>query len=204
MTGVPHAEADLVRRARDGDDGALCALLDHHEGALRRRIERLLPGIVRRRVAVSDILQETRIGAVERRGEFEWRGQGSFGAWLLAIAENRTRRAIERNLTTAKRSLLREVTRAARPETGHLPGPPATPSQQALRAEAERLAREAMATLPRDYREVLRLCREEGLTLGQAGERLARSREATKKLYGRAIARFTKVFRQLHGGDRGA
>ena len=44
-----------------------------------------------------------------------------------------------------------------------------------------------MAALSEDHREVLRLALEEGLSLRECAERMGRSREAMKKLYGRAV-----------------
>ena len=40
---------------------------------------------------------------------------------------------------------------------------------------------------------MLRLTQFDGLTLREAAERMGRSREAVKKLYGRAMIRFTAV-----------
>ena len=56
-----------------------------------------------------------------------------------------------------------------------------------------------MASLPPDYREVLRLAREEDLSLREVAERMGRSREAIKKLYGRALLRFKEAFDRLGG-----
>ena len=60
-----------------------------------------------------------------------------------------------------------------------------------------------MAALPADYREILRLCREEGLTLREAAERMGRSREAAKKLYGRALVRFSTELSRVRREARG-
>ena len=57
--------------------------------------------------------------------------------------------------------------------------------------------------LPPDYRTILRLVKEEGLTMRAAGERMGRSREAAKKLYGRALLRLTEVFRARGGFEHG-
>ena len=197
--GEAENEQALVARARAGDDDALTTLLDRHQAVLERRIRGLLPASVQRRVAVADVLQETRMVAFEKRGEFEWRGEGSFRAWLLAVAERKARRTTQRHRDVALRSVRREVTRARRSATDRYAGGVPSPSQAAVGAELADLARRAMDTLAPDYREVLRLCREQELTLREAAERMGRSREATKKLYGRALARFTVTFNGLRG-----
>jgi RNA polymerase sigma factor (sigma-70 family) len=49
--------------------------------------------------------------------------------------------------------------------------------------------REALAELPEDHREVLRLLQDEGLTFEVAAARMGRSVGAVKKLHGRVLAR---------------
>jgi RNA polymerase sigma factor (sigma-70 family) len=78
-------------------------------------------------------------------------------------------------------------------DTGHFVGHVPSPSQMAIAAETKEAARRALDKLPEDYRTVLRLLQEEQLDMDQAAERLGRSREATKKLYGRALSRFAEL-----------
>ena len=59
--------------------------------------------------------------------------------------------------------------------------------------------REALAALPHDYREVLRLAREQRRGLKEVATLMGRSHEATKKLYGRAVRRFREALRALRG-----
>ena len=61
-----------------------------------------------------------------------------------------------------------------------------------MTAELEEAARRAMAALPADYGEVLRLRQEEHLSLGEAAKRMGRSKEAARKLYSRALARLAE------------
>ena len=60
-------------------------------------------------------------------------------------------------------------------------------------------AARALAQLPPDYREVLRLCREGRTSLREVGERMGRSHEAAKKLHGRAMMQFLNNFERLRG-----
>ena len=48
---------------------------------------------------------------------------------------------------------------------------------------------------------VLRLARNEGLSLREVAGQMGRSREAVKKLYGRALERFVEHFERLRGKD---
>ena len=193
------SEEGLAQRACAGDDEALCVLLDRHEALLRGRIAQLLPPYIRRRLSVSDVLQEARLVAVAKREAFEWRGDGSFRAWLLAIAENKARRAVQTHRDVGLRSVRREVTRARRLGTHQYAARQPTPSEAAMAAEVARFAREAMEALPQDYREVLRLHREEELPLQEVALRIGRSYDATRKLYGRSLKRFIQIFNRLRG-----
>jgi RNA polymerase sigma-70 factor (ECF subfamily) len=196
-------EEELIRRYREGDGEALEALFLRHRGILVRRIERWLPRHVRRRVSVSDVLQESRIAAFERRLDFEPRGEGAFRNWVLGIVEKKARKATERNVDVKKRAAEREVTRAHRPDTAQFLGQGPSPSEVAVGRELQALAERAMSELPDDYREVLRLSREERLPLTEVALQIGRSHEATKKLYGRALARFGKGLRKLRGETDG-
>ncbi len=174
-----------------------------HEPLLRRFAEVRLPARFRRRVSVADVLQETNLAVHEHRADFEAHGPYSFRNWLLRIAERKIGEVIRRHGAAGRRSVGREVTADARPATGELPGGSSTPSQVAIAHELGELARRALTTLPESSREVLRLVREEHLSLAQAAERAGRSYEATKKLYARALARFVREFERLRGETRG-
>lgn len=196
---APTDEA-LLLRGRDGDEDAFRVLFDRHAELLRAHFDRGLPPYVRRKVSVADLVQETRLVVVERCREFEDRGGGSFLNWLMGIARMKLREFLRRHVGTAKRATGREVSRGRRPDTEQALARGPSPSEHAIASETAERARAAFAKLPEDYREILRLVREEGGSLGEAGERMGRSREAAKKLYARAILRFTRL---LEGGVDG-
>lgn len=180
-------ESDLIARFRTGDRDAFRELLERHERILRSRLAGRLPAHLRRRLSVADVVQETCLVAFDRRADFEDRGDGAFRNWIVGIAENRLRDEIKRHDGTAKRSSRREVTRAERPETAYLRHAAGTPSAAAASAEQVERVQAAMERLTGDHRTVLQLALTEGLTLRECAERMGRSREALKKLYGRAV-----------------
>jgi RNA polymerase sigma-70 factor (ECF subfamily) len=192
----------LMRRARGGDESAFGALVERHVGALRARIAEHLPGALSRKVSVADVLQETRIVAFDRLSAYD-EARGSPGAWLLGIARNKALQAARRHGATAKRGAHREVSRGARVDTANFLGGEPTPSEVAVTRELAERIRLAMDELPEDYREVLHLAQEKGLALAEVAERMGRSREAIKKLYGRALCRCREVFRRLEEGRHG-
>ncbi|MHC4133845.1 MAG: sigma-70 family RNA polymerase sigma factor [Planctomycetota bacterium] len=200
MTGETFAsEESLVVRMRSGDDAAFFMLFERHVPDLRRRIDRWLSAAIQRKISISDVLQSTRIHAQEHCREFEDRGQGSFRNWILTIADWKAKDVVRRYTRAAKRDVQREVTRGQRADTGRFHAKLHSPSEAAMAAELADLARQAMNALPPDYREVLRLAREQGLALREVAERMGRSRDAAKKLYARALLRFKRAFEELTG-----
>jgi RNA polymerase sigma-70 factor (subfamily 1) len=189
MSDPPQdSDEDLVRRVRAGDEAAARLLFERHLPALRAKARARLPGSLRGKVAESDVIQDAWLAAFLDVGKFEDRGDGSFGKWLRAILEHKIGHEIERHVAAGKRDVRREQ----RMRTGSVDGFGAepdqpSPSEEAVSAEEEDVLRAAVASLPDDYATVVRLVHIEGLTLVDAGARMGRSADATRKLYGRAL-----------------
>ena len=186
-------DEELVRRTRAGDGDAARLLFSERVESLRAQVRRALPAILRRKVAESDVIQESFLVAFRRLAEFEDRGDGSFDAWLRKILDFKIREEARRYLRREKRAAGREVSRDQRKATGEFPGEHETPSIHAARREEHEAVLCAMKELRTDDREVLRLVHEEGLTVAEAAEHLGRSTEAARKLYSRAVGRLTKA-----------
>jgi RNA polymerase sigma-70 factor (ECF subfamily) len=186
----------LLRRFRDGDEAAFRILFEGHAGALSERIRRGLPAPLRRRLAVSDVLQEAHLAAFQHRARFEDRGAKSFRNWLMGIVDNKIRNAVRFHVGTARRAMGRETTRSSRPVTAALRLSDDTPSRAAMGAESKARVRAALEKLPPDYRDVLRLARLESMNLKEASEEMGRSHDAVKKLYGRALCQLKKILRK--------
>jgi len=193
-------EATLVRRAQQGDDEAFRLLFRQHTDSLRAYVLRRISPALRRKASAADILQETFLVASQRIGDFENRGDGCFAGWLRTIAENRTRKLIEHFAGTAKRNLSRELSGHARAETGQFIGHRTSPSAAAMGRELQDAAQRALLELPDDYREVLRLLQEQDRSFPDAAAHMQRSVAATRKLYARALARFSALL-QSYTGD---
>lgn len=188
MHAEDESESTLVGRARTGDPTALETLFARHTGALRARIHRRLSPAVRRRVADSDVLQQTLIVAARRIQAFEYRGEGSVRAWLTAIADNAAHKAVERHVRTHKRNVHAEVSRDARPATAQLRGAAASPSHIAMAEELQRRVERALRDMTEDHRTVVQLLQHRRVTLVEAAELMGRSVNAVKKLHARALA----------------
>ena len=197
--GDAQGGAGLVRRFREGEESAFAEVHERYGAVLERRIARELPDRLRRKVAVSDVLQESLLAAFDDRGDLTEESERGLRCWLLTIADRKVLEAVRHHEAAQKRSARREVTRASRRDTAAYAARQPSASQAAVGAELHALAQHAMRRLPPDYREVLRLAQQEHLPLGAAAERLGRSYEATKKLYGRALARLREEFERLGG-----
>jgi len=189
-------DEELVRAIRAGDGEAARTLFDRHREALRGQARRGLPDAMRAKFAESDVIQEAWLAAFLSLGDFEDRGDGSFVRWLRGILERRVAREVRRHGGVAKRDVRREV-RIPTIDGGATPVDGArSPSRAAMAVEQAGALRDAIETLPPDQAEVVRLVHFEGLTLVAAGERMSRSEDAARKLYGRAIAGLSAKLRR--------
>lgn len=195
-SGSPPTDEQLVLRARKGDAQAFEELCTRYEGLLRARARNWIVGAVQRKVSLVDVLQEAYFLAHERLDDFEDRGEGAFGAWLAQIAEYKAREAVRRHAGVAKRDAGREVSRGARPATAQAPGRGPSPSQAAMAHEETDAVRQALGALSDDHRTVLQLVRFDHLSMKEASVLMGRTYEATKKLYGRAVAALARELKR--------
>ncbi len=200
MPAPEPGDQTLIHQFRSGDESALKKLLARYEPRLRGILSQRLPVSLRRKLSVEDILQETWITACSRIPEFDARHEGAFAAWLEQIAIFKLREQIRHYRHTGKRGGVEEVTRGARPDTVLFAGRGPSPSEAAMGEELRLKAIQALQALPEDYRVVIELVQVEQLTLRQVGERMGRSREAVKKLYGRALSRLAAAMEGSGGG----
>ncbi|MHC5032922.1 MAG: RNA polymerase sigma factor [Planctomycetota bacterium] len=189
-----------MARVRAGDKAAFKELFERHAPALRARIRRQLPAALRRKASESDVIQVAYAGAFQNLASFEDRGDGAFKRWLAQIVDNKVKDLLRRYVGRAKRSIENEVSRPGRPATRNVAARQPSPSQHAMAAELAQKVRACMRELPDDYRLILRLVQEDGLSLREAGQRMGRSTEACEKLYGRALSKLANL---VHGGGDG-
>src|SRR5262245_55126377 len=81
-----ETEAVLAERAKAGDADALDSLIEMHTPALRIAIDAKLSPQWRRLFDADDVLVEALAEAYRSFPNFEYRGTGSFLAWLKQIA----------------------------------------------------------------------------------------------------------------------
>ncbi len=185
-------DAELVRRAREGDEAAFRALWERHRTKLATLARRRLPSLLNRRISVSDVVQECYAIAFERLDAFRDEGPDAFPRWLHGILKKRIQDQLRSHLQRQKRAASREASRDARRSTGQFPAGGVTASAVASRREDREIVLAAIRELADDHRAILRLVHDAGLTLTEAAEHLGRSPEAARKLYTRAIASLSR------------
>lgn len=151
---MPDTDEELVRSlAREGGDAALATLYQAHADAIYGfALQRLGD-----RGLAEDLVQDVFTRVWRSAGDFD-RRQGSFRAWLYAIARHAVidmerRRAVRPPLAAEGRAAIE---------------PAAEPIEQAMLRWQIRLA---LARLTPEHREVIRLVRFEALTLAEAAQR---------------------------------
>jgi RNA polymerase sigma-70 factor (ECF subfamily) len=182
-------------QARAPEEALLLEALRRHEARayeqVMRRYNRLLfraaRGIVRDDAEAQDAVQETWLRVFTKLDSF--RGESALGTWLTRIVINQ---ALGR-----QRRLGRTVawTDAQEPEDPDMPAPPhdphlapATPEQEAARAQLRRKLEAAIDLLAPIYRSVFVLRAVEGLSVEAAAESLEVSPDVVKTRYLRARA----------------
>jgi RNA polymerase sigma-70 factor (ECF subfamily) len=197
------ATSDLLHQARQGDADALGRLLEAQRDGLRVQAERQLHGRLTVRVDPSDIIQQTFLEAHRSFAQFEGRVEPEWVAWLQRILDHRVALAVRDHVKVQKRDLRRErplEDDGSKPGLGQwLESGSSSPSQRAIRGEEVQQLVAALATLPPDQREAVRLRHLEGQPLADIARQLGRSPAATAGL----IKRGMKALRaQLRERDR--
>lgn len=180
---------DLVRRARDGDDAALGALLDGYRDQLRSITERLLDERLATRVDASDIIQLTCISAHRKIGDFVGENSAEFLDWLRRIHVLNISNAYRDHAVAQNRSIEREV--ATIDELSSLIDS-RRPSATLHAADSIRVLTGAITKLPPDQATAIRLRYLDGLALKQVAQRMERTEGAVVGLVWRGLENLRK------------
>jgi len=174
-----------LRQARNGDSDALGALLDEFRPYLKLLAQRAMDGRLAGRIDSSDVVQQTYLSAVRKFDDFIGEDADALAGWLQLIHERNLIDTARRHLVAEKRTVGREETLI---ETEALDDVELTsPSQRLMKGErAVRLAG-ALAFLPDDQSEAIRLRHLDGWPLEKIAERMDRSKRAVAGLLHRGL-----------------
>jgi RNA polymerase sigma-70 factor, ECF subfamily len=163
-------DAEWVRRAQAGDLDAFEALTTQHE----RRVYSLALRMLHHEQDAEDVTQQAFLSALEHLKDF--RGQASFGTWLLRIAANAALKTIRKRkgLPTISLEASTEPAEAgdAIPHPEFIADWRQSPSQLAQRNEIQRLLEETLNHLDEKHRLVFLLRDVEGLSIKETAQAL--------------------------------
>jgi RNA polymerase sigma-70 factor (ECF subfamily) len=186
----------LLERLIEDDDDALAILLDRHEVMIAKVARRRLDRRVRKRLSPSDVVQETKLDAVQRIDEYLQRRPMPFRLWLLKTAHERLLKMHREHIKTAKRSVEREIPlpdRSSRALARHLVAGDMNPSDHLKQREQAKRLRRVMAQLSETDREVIMLRNFDELSNREVALLLEINEEAAKKRYARALIRLQRL-----------
>lgn len=199
----PDAEntADLLKDVKEGDSQAVERLLARHRDSLHRMIQLRLDQRIKRRVDVSDVVQDVLIEANRRLKDYLQNPAMAFHLWIRQIAKDRLIDAHRRHRVSAKRSIDREqpvmvaggVDQSSLDIIGQLMDPGITPAAAATQRELAGHVEGAIARLGETDRDIILMRHYEQLSNGEIAAALGLTEPAASMRYLRAIRRLREL-----------
>jgi RNA polymerase sigma-70 factor (ECF subfamily) len=207
MPGSIDESSELMRRAGAGDRQALGELFARDRERLRLMVLLRLDHRLRGRIDPSDVLQETFLEALQRFDDYAAESRMPFFLWLRFLTAQRLVTIHRQHLDVQARAAGREVSlyRGDMPEAGsemlaaQLVGRHSTPSQAALRAEAQQQLQQALDRMDPMDREVLVLRHFEQLTNNEVAQVLGLNEPTARQRYSRALWRLKEILTEILG-----
>jgi RNA polymerase sigma-70 factor (ECF subfamily) len=195
-----EAFAGLLAQARAGSAEALGKAFTLCQPDLQRSARALLrPPSLQAKFDDDDLLQITFLKAEQKFARFHGATQQELLAWLQRILERVIKDLQTRFLSSAKRSVRREVPlddqRFGLVLKPHLLSTTPPPDAPVLAEESRAVIQEALRHLPEPYARVIELHSLEELPFEEVAAQFGRSAEATRQLHRRAMARLERILR---------
>jgi RNA polymerase sigma-70 factor (ECF subfamily) len=205
MTGNANEDAELLRHAAGGDQGAWDELLSRHRPRLLHIVTVRLDRRVQARIDPSDVLQEAFLAAFRCAARYLQDPEISVFVWLRAITLNKLRELHRHQLVAGKRDARRDVSLFDGSPRGsssaeladYLVASTTGPGTAAERAEKALRVRKALEGLDPLDRESLVLRHFEQLSSSEAAQVLGIEPPAARKRYQRALKRIKDVLPDL-------
>ena len=199
----------LLTAARGGDADAINRLLEKHRAPIRRLVELRLDRRVRRRVDVSDVVQDVMVEANGRLDKYLQNPAMAFHLWLRQIAWDRIIDTYRRHRVSAKRNMDREqpLAVAAGPDQStmelaiQLSDPGLTPFAAAAQREIAVKVEAAIERLADGDREIILMRHYEHLSNLEIAEALGVNPPAASMRYLRALRKLRELLEQDEEDD---
>jgi RNA polymerase sigma-70 factor (ECF subfamily) len=203
-------EAQMVARARSGDESALSELFQAHYPRLVRMVELRLDPSLRGRLDPTDVLQEVWIDLARRLSEWGAQESMPFRVWLRLMTSQALLLAQRRHLSAHMRDALREQPiPESRPSISAASAADAfvasatSPTRAAERDELRARILSVLAELDDIDREIVVLRHFEGLSNEEAAAELSIEPAAASKRFVRALVRLRPALHSLAPGIAG-
>ena len=188
---------ELLNQAKEGNSDAVDVLMERHRDSLRHLVRMRLDQKIRRRIDVSDIVQDVLVEANRRLMTYLENPVMSFHLWLRQIARDRIIDAHRRHRASARRSVDREQSMSVPQGYDHssirlaaqLGDPELTPAAAALQNEMARRVEAAITTMDNTDSEIIVMRHYENLSNQEIAESLNLTEPAASMRYLRAIRR---------------
>ena len=173
---IDHDPLELLKSAREGDQGAWETLIDSSRSALEAHIRRRLGRHLRQELEPEDVFQETVAQALKSKGGCRAHDQRSFLGWVKGISEHVI-------LNLARRQRSNKILFVEHDSPSDEP----TPSKGLRRDERWDRLQAALDSLSPDHRKAVQLVRIEGLKIKEAAAEMSLSPRAVTHLVGKAL-----------------
>ncbi|HZH25648.1 MAG TPA: RNA polymerase sigma factor [Azospirillaceae bacterium] len=192
------ADGDLVARLRNGEADAFRTLMQRHN----QRLFRLARGILRDSADAEDALQDAYVLAFTRMDQF--RADSSLATWLGRIVINEALRRLRQRMPMVDRDGDGSTGRGREGQVVPLfpaQQPPATPEEDAARAEIRRVLVRAIDGLPDKFRLVFILREVEQMSIREAASVLGIPEDTVKTRLHRARRMLGRSLRRQLSSD---
>jgi len=195
---VDGAQA-LIASARGGCPDSVGRLAQRYRRYLLHVARESLSPALRAKAGASDLVQETLLHAQERFERFEGTSEDELLAWLRRILYFRALDVARRYSTTAARDVQRELSLADLGGSRHAPpivDSAPTPCTDLLAKEQLETLTAAVAELPEESQQLIRLRNVERCSFRDIGEIFGCSPDAARKRWVRALAQLRSAMNE--------
>ena len=207
MTDKSETESGLLRRVKEGDEGALIVLFARHRDRLKRMVRIRLDRRLQGRVDASDVIQEAHIEVLRRAGEYVREPSMPAFLWFRFLVGERLLHAHRRHLGTQMRDAGQEISlhQGAFPQATSvslaalLLGRLTSPTRAAQRAEMQVRLQTVLNQMDPIDREVLTLRHFEELSNAETARVLGLEKTAASNRYIRALKRLKEALATIPG-----
>jgi RNA polymerase sigma-70 factor (ECF subfamily) len=211
MSADTRTNEGLLDAARNGNEGALAALVERHRHRLERMVRLRMDRRLQGRVDPADVVQEAYLAVRSKFPQYSADARLPFFLWLRLEVGQKLVDVHRFHLGAKMRDAGQEVSlhRGALPQVTslslaeHLLGKLTTASQAAMRVELRIRVQEALNSMDPHDREVLTLRHFEQLSNAEAAQVLGIKPSAAVNRYVRALKRLKSVFEGMRGGIEG-